>query len=146
MENEDQMRGAQNVFKEAHRSAIVDKIAKITSKEKQASPFRRKRPLCSLAKNPGRKPLFAWRILDNHIDKPHPCRILWSDSTKGVHEMSRCEGEGSGSENDRGCCNSKSACALKDIIDDLDNLNNRDLRTLDDLIDRILCCHSDDRK
>lgn len=60
--------------------------------------------------------------------------------------MSRCEGEGSGSENDRGCCNSKSACALKDIIDDLDNLNNRDLRTLDDLIDRILCCHSDDRK
>lgn len=57
--------------------------------------------------------------------------------------MSRFDNDVSGAENDRCDCGSRSACALKDIIDDLDNLNNRDLRILDEVIDRILCCHSD---
>lgn len=37
---------------------------------------------------------------------------------------------------------SRSACTLKDIIRDLDNLNDRDLRLLDDLLDRIIRCRS----
>lgn len=54
------------------------------------------------------------------------------------------------SQEDRGddgrkSCNSKSACVLKDIIDDLGELNNRDLRTLDEIIDRILECNSNHR-
>ena len=41
--------------------------------------------------------------------------------------------------NDSGC-DSRSACVLKCIIGELDNLNNTDLRTLADLVDRLLCC------
>ena len=37
-------------------------------------------------------------------------------------------------------CNSNSACTLKDIIDDLDDLNRQDLCILRNLINRILCC------
>lgn len=39
-------------------------------------------------------------------------------------------------------CDSRSACALKDIIDDLDDLNTKDLCTLKCLIERLLCCRS----
>ncbi len=45
-------------------------------------------------------------------------------------------------DDDRKDRDSKSACTLKDIIRDLDKLNNRDLRLLDALIDRILRCRS----
>ncbi len=47
--------------------------------------------------------------------------------------MSSCQSDG---------CDPRSACALKDIIDRLDDLNKQDLRILADLIDRILCCRS----
>lgn len=44
------------------------------------------------------------------------------------------------------CCdngrNSRSACALKDIIDRLDDLDDDDLRILDELLDRIISCRS----
>ena len=43
-------------------------------------------------------------------------------------------------EKDFSCCDSKSACALKEIIDLLDCLNEKDLRVLDALLDRIICC------
>lgn len=36
-------------------------------------------------------------------------------------------------------CDSESARALKRILDLLDDLNNQDLRLLDDVIDRLLC-------
>nr|WP_319487460.1 hypothetical protein [uncultured Caproiciproducens sp.] len=36
-------------------------------------------------------------------------------------------------------CDCESAKALKKILSLLDDLNNRDLRLLDDVIDRILC-------
>lgn len=52
------------------------------------------------------------------------------DNVAGVSESKGCH------------CDSRSACALKDIIDNLDDLNNQDLRTLDNLIDRLLCCRS----
>lgn len=39
-------------------------------------------------------------------------------------------------------CNSKSACALKAILELLDSLNPQDLHTLKDIIDRLLCCRS----
>lgn len=54
--------------------------------------------------------------------------------------MSRFDGEVSGVENGSCSCNPRSACALKDIIELLDDLNTQDLRTLDELIDRLLCC------
>ena len=37
----------------------------------------------------------------------------------------------------------RSACALKRIIDLLDDLNDEDLRILDAILDRIIKCHSD---
>lgn len=44
------------------------------------------------------------------------------------------------------CCssnsNSSSACALKNIIDSLDDLNTQDLCTLKEIINRLLCCRS----
>ena len=58
--------------------------------------------------------------------------------------MSHCENDVFDAEDKCNCkCNDRSACALKEILDDLDRLNNRDLRTLAELIDRILCCRSD---
>ena len=39
-------------------------------------------------------------------------------------------------------CDSRSACTLKDIIRDLDNLNNRDLCLLDAVLDRIIRCRT----
>lgn len=41
-------------------------------------------------------------------------------------------------------CDSESARALKKIIGLLDCLNNRDLRILDDIIDRLLCSRKKD--
>ncbi len=50
----------------------------------------------------------------------------------------------SNNSNVSGCSNScsgdSSACALKDILDRLDDLNTQDLCTLKDVIDRILSC------
>lgn len=40
------------------------------------------------------------------------------------------------------CNNSNSACALQDIIDDLDDLSTQDLCLLRNLINRILSCRS----
>ncbi len=60
--------------------------------------------------------------------------------------MSHCENDVFGAEDRCSCndkCDARSACALKEILDDLDRLNNRDLRTLAELIDRILCCRPD---
>lgn len=48
----------------------------------------------------------------------------------------------SSNSNDCGCdhgCDSESAKALKRIISLLDDLNNDDLRLLDEIIDRLLC-------
>lgn len=44
--------------------------------------------------------------------------------------------------NNSNVSNSSSACALQDIIDQLDNLNTQDLCTLKELISRLLCCRS----
>ena len=41
-------------------------------------------------------------------------------------------------------CDSESARALKKILCLLDDLNNRDLRILDDIIDRLLCSRKKD--
>ncbi len=48
-----------------------------------------------------------------------------------------CNNSNSGSSG-----NSSSACALKEILDDLDNLNTQDLCILKNIIERILCCRS----
>lgn len=56
--------------------------------------------------------------------------------------MSRDNDDISDFENNSRSCNSTSACALRNIINMLDDLNTRDLRTLDQLIDRLLCCRS----
>ncbi|CAB1245292.1 conserved protein of unknown function [Ruminococcaceae bacterium BL-6] len=48
-------------------------------------------------------------------------------------------GSGGDSESSRTRCNSRSANALKDIIALLDDLNDRDLKILENLIDRLLC-------
>lgn len=42
--------------------------------------------------------------------------------------------------NSSNACNSQSACALKDILGCLDELNTQDLRTLKCVISRILSC------
>lgn len=44
--------------------------------------------------------------------------------------------------NNCNCADSTSACALKSIIDSLDDLNMQDLCTLKTLIGRILDCRS----
>lgn len=40
------------------------------------------------------------------------------------------------------CCGSRSAKALKNILSQIDELNNRDLKILDDVIERLLCSRS----
>jgi hypothetical protein len=59
------------------------------------------------------------------------CCIVWSRPDKGGAKMSCCSNKTD---------NSSSACALKDILDNLDNLNTQDLCTLKCVIERILCC------
>lgn len=38
--------------------------------------------------------------------------------------------------------NSSSACALRDILNDVDSLNTQDLCTLQEVVDRLLACRS----
>lgn len=52
-----------------------------------------------------------------------------------------CNNNVSGAGSKGCCCDPCSACALKCIIDKLDDLNDHDLCVLDELIDRLLCCH-----
>jgi len=57
--------------------------------------------------------------------------------TNDVQEVASAD-----SLNSNGCdhgCDSESAKALKRILSLLDDLNNEDLRLLDEIIDRLLC-------
>jgi len=55
--------------------------------------------------------------------------------------LSRFENQVEASQefSDRNDCDSDSAKALKRILELLDDLNKRDLRLLDEIIDRLLC-------
>ncbi len=52
---------------------------------------------------------------------------------------------GTNTSNGNSCskgCDSESANALKRILSQLDDLNNQDLRLLDDIVERLLCSRS----
>lgn len=60
---------------------------------------------------------------------------FWSERVSGNSERvesSRSNGNGSD-------CDRESSKALRNILSQLDDLNNSDLRLLDDIIDRLLC-------
>jgi len=68
---------------------------------------------------------------------PKTSSEFWNESFADANEMKGADRE-QGCDRDRGC-DVGSAKALKKIISLLDELNNQDLRLLDEILDRILC-------
>lgn len=83
-----------------------------------------------------------------------PSSEFWNELVDEMRSKERDHDEGCGCKHDREpeheperepereCdhgCDSDSARALKKILSLLDELNNKDLRLLDEIIDRILC-------
>lgn len=67
---------------------------------------------------------------------PRPSCEYWND--RAVLGASENRDNDRGNENDRGC-DCRSARALKEILSLLDDLNNEDLRLLEEILDRIIC-------
>ena len=56
-----------------------------------------------------------------------------------------CRCNHNSNDSDHSACNnsnSSSACALRDILNDVDSLNTQDLCTLKEVVDRLLACRS----